>query len=155
MTLFARLAQRTRERGALACRTLNRLGPQAGEIPCRARRPPFAPNAPASNGRRRVDGRLPPHARTKGRVWRRARAGGVPHHPAHGLGVLRPSCCFCVLSRRSAPLLAGRHNPELVDECVRAEGAVGHRSRQELWPAGVRRALARGGQPGRVPGRLL
>ncbi len=151
MTLFTRLAARTREQGIPVCRILNCLGMRAEESPARAKRPPLAANALASNGRRWVDDWLPLHAWTKEEVWQRIRASGVPYHPAYDLGMPRLSCCFCIFSPRSALLLAGRHNPELLDEYVRVERAIGHRFRQDLSLAEVQQALARGEQPGRVP----
>ena len=79
----------------------------------------------------------------------------MPYHPAYDLGMPRLSCCFCIFSPRSALLLAGRHNPELLDEYVRVERAIGHRFRQDLSLAEVQQALARGEQPGRVPDWLM
>jgi 3'-phosphoadenosine 5'-phosphosulfate sulfotransferase (PAPS reductase)/FAD synthetase len=155
MALFTRLAQRTRQQGFPVCRILNCLGLRAEESPCRARRRPFAPNALASNGRRWVDDWLPLHAWTKEQVWQRIRASGVPHHPAYDLGMPRLSCCFCIFSPRSALLLAGQHNPELLDEYVRVEKAIGHRFRQELSLAEVQRAVRKGEQPGSVPDWLM
>jgi 3'-phosphoadenosine 5'-phosphosulfate sulfotransferase (PAPS reductase)/FAD synthetase len=151
MTLFTRLAGRSRGQGVAVCRILNCLGLRAEESPCRARRPAFAPNALASNGRRFVDDWLPLHAWTAEQVWQRIRASGVPHHPAYDLGMPRLSCCFCIFSPRDALLLAGRHNPELLDQYVQVERAIAHRFRPELSLAEVQRALQRGERPGRVP----
>jgi 3'-phosphoadenosine 5'-phosphosulfate sulfotransferase (PAPS reductase)/FAD synthetase len=150
MTLFTRLATRSRQQGFPVCRILNCLGLRAEESPCRARRPPFAPNALASNGRRWVDDWLPLHGWTKEQVWRRIRTSGVPHHPAYDLGMPRLSCCFCIFSPRSALLLAGKHNPELLAEYVRVEKHIGHRFRQELSLAEVQQALTDGERPGHV-----
>src|SRR5262249_20508403 len=132
------------------CRILNCLGMRAQESPARARRPPFALNAMASNGRRRVDDWLPLHGWDVGQVWERIRASGVRHHPAYDLGMPRLSCCFCIFSPRSALLLAGKHNPELLAEYVRVEREIGHRFRVELPLAEIQDALARGEQPGPV-----
>jgi 3'-phosphoadenosine 5'-phosphosulfate sulfotransferase (PAPS reductase)/FAD synthetase len=52
MTLFTRLAERTRQQGSAVCRILNCLGLRAQESPARAQRQPFGPNEAASNGRR-------------------------------------------------------------------------------------------------------
>src|SRR5262249_35559558 len=92
MTLFTRLAQRTRQQGSAVCRILNCLGLRAEESPARAQRPALAPNALASNGRRWVDDWLPLHAWTAAQVWARIRASGVRHHPAYDLGMPRLSC---------------------------------------------------------------
>jgi len=78
-------------------------------------------------------------------VWQRIRASGARHHPAYDLGMPRLSCCFCIYSPRSALLLAGQHNPELLAEYVAVEKAIGHRFRLELSLAEVQDALAAGG----------
>jgi hypothetical protein len=100
--------------------------------PARARRRPFAFNTLASNSRRWVDDWLPLHAWTVEEVWSRIGASGVRHHPAYDLGMPRLSCCFCIFSPRSALILAGKHNPELLAEYVKVEKQIGHSFRNEL-----------------------
>jgi 3'-phosphoadenosine 5'-phosphosulfate sulfotransferase (PAPS reductase)/FAD synthetase len=155
LKVLTRLAERSRQAGARVCRILNCLGLRAEESPARARRPPFAPNEVASNGRRWVDDWLPLHGWTAAQVWDRIRAGCVRHHPAYDLGMPRLSCCFCIFAPRSALLLAGKHNPELLAEYVRVERAIGHRFRKELPLADVQAALRRGEQPGPVHDWLM
>lgn len=144
------LAYRSRQLGVERVRILSCLGLRAEESPARARRPPFAFDERASNGRRHVDGWLPLHHWTVQQVWQRIRASGVRHHPAYDLGMPRLSCCFCIFSPRSALLLAGQHNPELLAAYVAVEKEIGHRFRLELSLAEVQEALARGEQPGPV-----
>jgi hypothetical protein len=62
----------------------------------------------------------------------------------------RLSCCFCIFSPRSALLLAGKHNQELLAEYVRVEQAIGHTFRKELPLASIQQALADGEEPGPV-----
>jgi 3'-phosphoadenosine 5'-phosphosulfate sulfotransferase (PAPS reductase)/FAD synthetase len=150
MTIFTRLADRSRRDGVPFCRILNCLGLRAEESPARAERSPFAWNEAASNGRRRVDDWLPLHAWTTQQVWARIKASGVRHHPAYDLGMPRLSCCFCIFSPRSALLLAGQHNPKLLAQYVDVEKKIGHRFRKELSLAEVQQALANGEQPGRI-----
>jgi 3'-phosphoadenosine 5'-phosphosulfate sulfotransferase (PAPS reductase)/FAD synthetase len=150
LTLFTRLAERSRQQGIAVCRILNCLGLRAEESLARARRRPFVPNELASNGRRWVDDWLPLHAWTAKQVWQRIRASGVRHHPAYDLGMPRLSCCFCIFSPRSALLLAGKHNPELLAEYVAVEKQIGHRFRVELSLAEVQSALRRSAEPGLV-----
>lgn len=150
LTIFTRLAHFNRQQGVSICRILNCLGMRAEESPARARRPPFAPNEMASNGRRFVDDWLPIHGWTKEQVWQRIRASGVRHHPAYDLGMPRLSCCFCIFSPRSALLLAGKHNPELLAEYVAVERQIGHRFRMEPSLAEVQEAIIHGEQPGRI-----
>jgi hypothetical protein len=47
-------------------------------------------------------------------------------------------------------LLAGQHNPQLLEQYVQVEKQIGHRFRKELSLAEVQQALANGEQPGRV-----
>ena len=148
MTVLTRLANRSRQAGGRVCRILNCLGMRAQESPARAARLPFTRNAMASNGRRRVDDWLPLHAWTAEEVWSRIRSSGVRHHPAYDLGMPRLSCCFCIFSPRSALLLAGKHNPDLLAEYVAVEREIGHRFRLELPLADVQQALRRGEEPG-------
>jgi 3'-phosphoadenosine 5'-phosphosulfate sulfotransferase (PAPS reductase)/FAD synthetase len=150
MKVFTRLAERSREQGVTVCRILNCLGLRAQESPARARRLPFAPNAMASNGRRQVDDWLPLHSWSVEQVWQRIRASGVRHHPAYDLGMPRLSCCLCIFSPRSALLLAGQHNPELLAQYVAVEKRINHRFRLELSLAEVQEALANGEQPGPI-----
>ena len=148
--VFTQLADRTRRCGIRVCQILNCLGLRAEESPARARRLPFGLNEMASNGRRIVHDWLPLHSWTTAQVWERIRASGVRHHPAYDLGMPRLSCCFCIFSPRSALLLAGKHNPQLLDAYVKVERAIGHRFRKELSLADVQNALAKGDEPGIV-----
>jgi 3'-phosphoadenosine 5'-phosphosulfate sulfotransferase (PAPS reductase)/FAD synthetase len=150
MRVFTHLTGLSRQSGNVCCRILNCLGMRAEESPARARRNPFGPNEMASNGRRFVDNWLPIHSWSKDQVWHRIRASGVRHHPAYDLGMPRLSCCFCIFSPRSALLLAGKHNPELLAEYVKVEREIGHRFRMELSLAEVQQAINHGEQPGRI-----
>jgi 3'-phosphoadenosine 5'-phosphosulfate sulfotransferase (PAPS reductase)/FAD synthetase len=148
--VFTRLADVSRQRGVRVCRILNCLGLRADESPARARRLPFDLNETASNGRRIVYDWLPLHSWTSEQVWERIQSSGARHHPAYDLGMPRLSCCFCIFSPRSALLLAGKHNPELLAEYVAVEKQIGHRFRMELSLAEIQDDLVKGEQPGFV-----
>jgi 3'-phosphoadenosine 5'-phosphosulfate sulfotransferase (PAPS reductase)/FAD synthetase len=149
--LFTRLTRQSLLTGHTApIRILNCLGLRAQESPARAKRKPFGRDERASNGKRSVDAWLPLHAWTVDEVWRRIKASGVRHHPAYDLGMPRLSCCYCIFSPRSALLLAGKHNPELLAQYVEVERRIGHTFRLELPLASVQQALADGEQPGPV-----
>jgi 3'-phosphoadenosine 5'-phosphosulfate sulfotransferase (PAPS reductase)/FAD synthetase len=154
-TVFTQLAMRSRQRGIIVTRILSCMGLRAEESPARARRLPFAFDERASNGRRLVDVWLPIHDWTTRQVWRRIRDSGVRHHPAYDLGMPRLSCCFCIFSPRSALLLAGKHNPQLLAEYVRLERSIGHTFRKELPLASIQEALAEGEEPGPVENWLM
>jgi 3'-phosphoadenosine 5'-phosphosulfate sulfotransferase (PAPS reductase)/FAD synthetase len=150
-TLFTRLVEEAHAEGLpYPIRILSCMGLRAQESPARARRQPFTYDERASNGRRHVDLWLPIHGWTVRQVWDRIQISGVRHHPAYDLGMPRLSCCFCIFAPRSALLLAGQHNPQLLAEYVEVERRIGHRFRLELPLAEVQEALARGEQPGTV-----
>jgi 3'-phosphoadenosine 5'-phosphosulfate sulfotransferase (PAPS reductase)/FAD synthetase len=150
-TLFTRLVEEAHAEGSpYPVRILSCMGLRAEESPARARRLPFTRDERASNGRRLVDLWLPIHGWTVQQVWDRIHASGVRHHPAYDLGMPRLSCCFCIFAPRSALLLAGKHNPQLLAEYVEVERHIGHRFRLELPLAEIQEALANGEEPGNV-----
>ena len=155
MKVFTRLANQSHQAGIRVCRILNCLGLRAEESSARARRPAFARNEKASNGQRQVDDWLPLHSWSVEQVWERIRASGVPHHPAYDLGMPRLSCCFCIFSPRSALLLAGKHNPELLDRYVQVEKQINHTFRKELSLAEIQAALQAGEQPDKVQNWIM
>ena len=153
--VFTQLADISRQHGVRVCRILNCLGLRADESPARARRLPFDLNELASNSRRIVYDWLPLHSWTSEEVWDRIRTNGVRHHPAYDLGMPLLSCCFCIFAPRSALLLAGKHNPELLAEYVAVEKKIGHRFRVELSLAEVQQALGKGEETGLVNDWLM
>lgn len=149
--LFTALATHAHSTGAAnvydrPVRILSCQGMRAEESPARAKRPPFQRDERASNGRRVVDNWLPIHDWKVGEVWARIRAGKTADqvHPAYALGMPRLSCVFCIFAPKAALVLAGKHNPELLDEYVRVETKIGHRFRLELSLAEVREAVRAG-----------
>jgi 3'-phosphoadenosine 5'-phosphosulfate sulfotransferase (PAPS reductase)/FAD synthetase len=144
------LARRSHAQGIRRPRILSCMGMRAQESPARARRSAFGYDERASNGRRHVDLWLPVHSWSVSQVWQRIRASGVPYHRAYDLGMPRLSCCFCIYAPRSALLLAGKHNPELLAAYVRVERQIGHTFRYELPLAQIQRALEEGEEPGAV-----
>lgn len=133
-------------------RILSCQGMRAEESPGRSKLPAFRRDDRASNGRKTVDNWLPIHGWTVDQVWKRigaSRAAGLVH-PAYALGMPRLSCCFCIFAPKAALMLAGKHNPELLDQYVAVEQKIGHRFRVDLSLADVRDALRRGEEPGEI-----
>ena len=151
-TLLTRLAGETRGvKGAgYRVRILNCMGMRAGESCARQKLRPFALDRRNTNGRRVVHVWLPLHAWAVDQVWERVRHAGTRHHYAYDLGMPRLSCCFCIFSPKAALMLAGRHNPELLDRYCEVEQKTGFRFRQELALVDVRDALRRGEEPGPI-----
>jgi 3'-phosphoadenosine 5'-phosphosulfate sulfotransferase (PAPS reductase)/FAD synthetase len=105
---------------------LNVYGFRADESPARAKKKPFLRNARFSSGQREVWDWCPLLHWSEGEVWRSIRESGVPHHAAYDLGMPRLSCVFCIFAPRAALMIAGRSNPELLDEYCQVEEEIGH-----------------------------
>ena len=152
--LMTALAAESRAAG-IACRQariLNCLGLRAAESSARSKLMPLELDERASNKTRREVWRwLPIFAWSVEEVWARIAAAGTRHHPAYDLGMPRLSCCFCPLASRPALLLAGQHNPELLDLYCEVEAKIGHEFKHGEPIAEIRSALAAGEQPGPIP----
>jgi 3'-phosphoadenosine 5'-phosphosulfate sulfotransferase (PAPS reductase)/FAD synthetase len=131
-------------------RILNCMGFRADESPARSKKPVLEVDKRQTNGKRFVNNWLPIHAWTIAMVWERIKASGVRHHAAYDYGMPRLSCCFCVFAPKAALMIAGKHNPELLDEYCKVEEKIGHTFRNGFKIAEVRDALARGEEPGKV-----
>jgi len=126
-----------------ACRVLNCMGFRAEESPARAARQVLS-KSKASNGKREVFDWLPVHDWPLAKVWETIKASGVRHHRAYDLGMPRLSCVFCIFAPKSALMVAGEHNPELLTEYVQVEQRIGHDFRKGFKIAEVKAALDRG-----------
>lgn len=138
------------EAGRRPMRILNCMGFRKEESTARAKRQPFVKDGRLSTRTRHVDTWLPIHDWPVSKVWERIKASGVPHHFAYDLGMPRLSCCFCIFAPRSALLLAGKHNPELLNKYVELEARIGHTFRHGFKIADIKRDLDAGVEPGRI-----
>jgi 3'-phosphoadenosine 5'-phosphosulfate sulfotransferase (PAPS reductase)/FAD synthetase len=128
--LHTRLARMARDDGEVYPWTLDCLGMRKDESRMRAKLEPF--KTMVANRNRRVDRWLPLFDWTADDVWARNKAAGTRHHPAYDLGMPRLSCCFCFYAPKAALLLAGKHNPELLQKYVDVERDIGHTFTQKL-----------------------
>lgn len=126
---------------------VNAMGLRSQESPARAKRAAWA-KSDRSNGKRDVYEWLPIQDWTEDAVWATIRASGCPYHRAYDLGMPRLSCVFCIFSPRAALLLAGKHNPALLDEYVQVEREVGASFRVALRLADVQADVAAGAADG-------
>lgn len=126
------------------CRILNCMGMRAEESPARAKLKAFSINDRFTNGIRQVDNWLPILSWKLPDVWKDIKASGVPYHKAYDLGMPRLSCVFCIFSPPAALMIAGRHNPELLEEYVQAERAMDHTFRKDFPIEKVQQAIAAG-----------
>ena len=136
--------QLSRESPGKAIRILNCMGFRAEESPARAKRKPLELNTRGTTQTRTIDTWLPIHEWKEAEVWDSIRESQVPHHPAYDLGMPRLSCIFCIFAPKPALILAGRHNPELLNEYVRVERKIGHTFRKELKIEDIREAIEKG-----------
>lgn len=108
-------------------RILECVGLRAEESPARSRKPVFEEKRKKiSCGIRQVDTWLPIHDWTEEQVWDTIHESKVPYHHAYDLGMPRLSCAFCIFAPESALLLAGKHNPQLLQRYVDVERRIGH-----------------------------
>jgi 3'-phosphoadenosine 5'-phosphosulfate sulfotransferase (PAPS reductase)/FAD synthetase len=137
--IYTKLAKEMRDQGAVTHRPveiLNCMGFRADESPARAKRPVLAVNTRQSNGRKTVTDWLPIHTWDEETVWDEIRASGLRHHRAYDLGMPRLSCAFCIFAPKEALLIAGKHNPALLDKYVRVEREIEHQFRGEPGKSG-------------------
>ena len=125
-------------------RVLNILGIRAAESPARAKKSAFSNDKRASNSKRVVDTWFPIFDWTLDEVWARIRKSGVEHHRAYDLGLPRLSCVFCIFAQEPVLIVAGSHNPELLDAYVAVEERIGHTFKKDLSLASVRQAIREG-----------
>jgi 3'-phosphoadenosine 5'-phosphosulfate sulfotransferase (PAPS reductase)/FAD synthetase len=131
-------------------RILNCMGFRAQESSARAKRQPLSVNTRVSNGKREVVDWLPIHQWSVDTVWATIKASGVRHHPAYDKGMPRLSCVFCIFAPKDALVVAGRENPELLEEYVRVEKEIGHTFRHGFSIAEVKQAIADGYAPKKI-----
>lgn len=112
-------------------KVLNVMGIRSEESPARAKRLPFHRDERRSNGRRMVDEWLPIFEMKLAQVWEIIKTNDLPTHVAYSLGMPRLSCRFCVFAPKAALVLAGKHNPEMLQEYVAVEREIGHQFRGE------------------------
>lgn len=131
MKLVTRLDRAWREgrsdrKRPVVFRVLNCLGIRAQESPERSKYPASEPNTRASNRSRQVTQWHPILDWSERQVWDDIRASGIEYAQAYDLGMPRLSCMFCIFAPKSALLIAGRANPELLNEYVRIERSIDH-----------------------------
>lgn len=135
-----------------AGRVLNVYGFRADESTARAKKKVFVRNERFSSSARDVWDWLPIHNWSEGEVWRSIRESGVPSHDAYRLGMPRLSCRFCIFAPRAALIIAGRANPELLDEYCAVEAEIGHTFQNGRSIASIRDAVRAGEQPAALSG---
>ena len=123
------------------CSILNCMGFRAEESPARAKRSPYSYSDASNKTKRVVYDWLPIFDMLEDEVWAKIKASGCPSHKAYDLGMPRLSCVFCVFAPKHQLELAGKHNPELLNEYVRVENKIGHTFRKDFKIADVQQSI--------------
>ena len=108
------------------------FGFRAQESTARAKKQVLTPNQRASSKKRLVFDYCPILDMTEDEVWSEIHEAGLPYPRAYDLGMPRYSCMFCVFAPEAALVIAGRENPDLLQEYVDVEEEIGHTFRKEL-----------------------
>lgn len=132
---------------------LNIYGFRADESPARAKKKTFALNARFSSSKREVWDWLPIHEWSEGKVWENIRESKVISAAAYKLGMPRLSCQLCIFAPWDALLIAGRANPQLLDEYCETETEIGHTFQNGRSINSVRKAIQAGEQPKYLHGK--
>lgn len=122
------------------------VGLRAQESSARAKRPVFILNTKKStkSDLRKVYTFHPILDWTAEDVWAEIERSGMPHHKAYDLGMPRLSCVFCINAPKSALMIAGQENPELLQEYVDLEARIGHTFKNGSSLADIADALREG-----------
>ncbi len=131
-------------------RVLNCMGIRSQESNARSKKNPFQVDKRLSSKSRLVDVCFPIFEWTEDQVWTTIKASGVRHHRAYDLGMPRLSCAFCIFAPKAALMIAGKDNPELLDEYCRIEAKIGHDFKHKSKISDIRDALATGEQAGNI-----
>lgn len=135
-----------------ACRILDCMGFRADESPARAKREEYSRRSKVCSGRKEVWTWLPIHKWSEEDVWRAIRRSGAAHHPAYDLGMPRLSCVFCIFAPKAALILAGKHNPILLERYVATERGIDHTFRHNFPISSVQDSLENGEDAGGMDG---
>lgn len=126
------------------------FGFRADESPARKKKLPLKRDKRLTTKKRTVDEYLPIHEWDKEKVWETIKSNNLPYHPAYDLGMPRLSCVFCIFSPFDALVVAGKANPELLDEYIAVEEKIGHTFRDGFSIKQVRDAIQSGYQPANI-----
>jgi len=103
-------------KGLGSCKVLYVFGFRKQESPARSKKQVLVRNTNLTTKTRIVDDYLPIHDWDLNQVWQTIKENNLPYHPAYDLGMPRLSCCFCIFSPFDALVIAGKHNPQLLDK---------------------------------------
>jgi 3'-phosphoadenosine 5'-phosphosulfate sulfotransferase (PAPS reductase)/FAD synthetase len=126
------------------------FGFRADESPARRKKVVLKRNINLSTKKRFVDEYSPILDWNVDRVWKTIHSNNLPYHKAYDLGMPRLSCVFCIFSPFDALVIAGKSNPELLDEYIATEDAIGHTFKKDFSLHEVRNAISNGYTPKQI-----
>lgn len=129
---------------------LHVFGFRAEESPARSKKEVLVINKNLTTKSRTVTDWLPIHNWSAVKVWKVIKLFKLPYHRAYNLGMPRLSCVFCIFSPFDALVIAGKENPELLDEYIEVEEEIGHTFRDKFSLKEVREAIKNGYSPASV-----
>ena len=134
----------------IKCKVLYVFGFRADESPSRKKKVVLSVNKRLTTRTREVHEFLPIHDWNLKKVWQTINRNSLPYHHAYDLGMPRLSCVFCIFSPFDALVIAGIHNPELLEKYVQAETKIGHTFKHNLSLKSVQDAIKAGYRPQNV-----
>jgi 3'-phosphoadenosine 5'-phosphosulfate sulfotransferase (PAPS reductase)/FAD synthetase len=129
------------------CKVLYVFGFRKEESPARAKKVTLKVNNMLTTKSRTVYDWCPILDWSVEKVWETIHGNKLPYHKAYDLGMPRLSCCFCIFSPFDALVVAGIHNPELLDKYVKIERKINHTFRSDFKIESVQEAIAEGYVP--------
>ena len=126
------------------------FGFRSQESPARAKKEVLKLNTGLTNKKREVWDYCPILDWSIDFVWGVIRSQKLPYHWAYDLGMPRLSCIFCIFSPFDALVIAGKNNPDLLDEYIDVETEIGHSFRDGFKIASVKEAIVDGYIPQNV-----
>ena len=138
-------------KGRGKCKVLYVFGFRWCESPARAKKKELVLNKRLSTRKRTVYDWCPILHWTDNKVWTTIHDNKLPYHKAYDLGMPRLSCVFCIFSPKDALVLAGKHNPELLEEYVQIEEEINHSFRENLSLKEIQQLINSGYEPKVIP----
>lgn len=110
----------------MVCKVLYVFGYRWEESPSRAKKTWLSPNKRLTTRNRTVMEYNPILDWDLKKVWRNINKNHLPVPFAYSLGMARYSCVFCIFAPFDALVIAGKANPELLQEYVNVETEIDH-----------------------------
>ncbi len=139
--IFTAVAKETNKEGPV--KILNCMGLRAQESSARAKKEMIEDNNRATGkGKVKIVVNWHPILDwSEAKVWDVIKSNGLPYHQAYDYGMPRLSCVFCVFASKDALIIAGKHNPELLDEYCEIEKEINHDFKNGFKIAEVKEAI--------------